>query len=113
MSEEHYSKPSVPNPKNQQSHALEAEDHYALPWGQRVIVVCTNPHCRCAQCCPTKSPLARYASDRAQDADTITWVILCMGGFVLFLVVLSFMQFAVDDSEHSDHVHHTHPVGWH
>ena len=76
---------------------------------ETVVFVCAQK-CPEKQECPEKPPLSCYAADRAQDTDTITWVILCMGGFVIFLVVLSFIQFAVDDSEHA---HHSHQLVWH
>ena len=79
---------------------------------ERVLIVCTKPHCephcQCAYChCQKKPPLGCYASDQAKDIDTVSWVFVCLGVFVIFVVVLSFIQFAIDDSEH---VHHTHPV---
>ena len=94
--------------ENQGPHGLGGESDHALHWGKPVIVVCTKPHCRCRECCERKPPLGCYASDQAQDTDTISWVFVCLGFFLIFLVVLSFIQFSMEDSEH---VHHTHPVG--
>ena len=82
---------------------------------ERVLIVYTKPHCephcQCTHChCQKKPPLGCYTSDQAKDKDTVSCVFLILGGFVIFLVVLSFISFAIDDSEH---VHHTHPTEWH
>jgi len=70
-----------------------------------------EPHCQCAHChCQTKPPLGCYTSDQAKEKDTVSCVFLILGVLVIFLVVMSFIQFAIDDSEH---VHHTHPTVWH